>query len=927
MNFDTINNDVTMAGGAGGALLAGRYRVVHTLGQGGMGSVWLAEDTQLDNKQFAVKMLPSILVSNKRAYRQLKDEALVAMKLVHPNIVQLRAFEENGGNPFLVMDYIEGETLDDYLAEHGGEVLTQRHEGAGAQNGMARTSAATLGGLSESEVLRILKPIAAALDYAHSEGVVHRDIKPANVMIRKDGRPFILDFGIAREIQETMTRVTGKLSSGTLLYMSPEQLNGAAPKPAQDVYSFAAMAYECLRGEPPFSRGQIEYQILNNPPPPLDDSAAGGVIVESIMAGLAKKPEGRPPCCAEVLEWSAAVRKREEAERSKRENAEREAAALKARLAREEAEKRALEERERREAEAAELKAAALKARMEAERAERDAAAHAASSGSRQEIAFADPGTNVISSFLEKNAATLFWGLVAVVVSIVVIGIAGNLRGRDGTSGTGYGMKSQSPNSTPPLRPAPSGGLTGANDVSPEPIETYNPGNVDLGTSDPIVFEDEAVSSGETERLPPASGQSLQERASKDDPQAQYELALRLYKGDGMEKDLSASAYWAEKAALQGNAAAAFLSGLIYYDGTGVAQDYRKARDLFVQAYNGGNFEACYNLGLMYEKGLGCIANAEEAAKWYAIGDNNGIASASNNLGLMYLDGKGVANDGRRALALFTKALEKGSWVSAYNIGCMYMNGKGIARDFAAARRYFNMVIEKSRDSDGIVKLAREGIADMDKQNMPLAKLKPVVRLAVFRRTASGSYEQCDTATVIGDEPGLRFYRDSKRTHFLVLSSDDVSTLLGASGAIVSGSMFSTFKISEENIRECQKDSGFVQIAIAEQEKPILHLTASVDGVRKEAMVTKGIVESYRTTPMNVTVNVSVGDNMEFACEYIEGGVRYEGSAKLIARKGYSSYDVKMKPVSYCGHCGKYIKGCCDMSGRCPFCSANLREL
>ena len=91
--------------------------------------------------------------------------------------------------------------------------------------------------------------------------------------------------------------------------------------------------------------------------------------------------------------------------------------------------------------------------------------------------------------------------------------------------------------------------------------------------------------------------------------------------------------------------------------------------------------------------------------------------------------------------------------------------------------------------------------------------------------------------------------------------------------------------------------------------------------------MTKGIVESYRTTPMNVTVNVSVGDNMEFACEYIEGGVRYEGSAKLIARKGYSSYDVKMKPVSYCGHCGKYIKGRCDMSGRCPFCSANLREL
>ena len=271
MYEQTMNNDVTLTGGEN-PLLAGRYQVVSQLGIGGMGSVWLAEDTQLDNKPFAVKMLPSILVSNKRAYRQLKDEAIVAMKLVHPNIVQIRAFEENNGNPFLVMDYIEGQTLDDYLAEKGK--------------------------LTEDETVRILKPIAGALDYAHGEGVVHRDVKPANVMIRKDGHPYILDFGIAREIQETMTRVTGKLSSGTLLYMSPEQLRGQPPKAAQDVYSFAAMAYECLKGEPPFSRGQIEYQILNEQPERLPNDIR---MSAAIMRGLSKEPEHRPNLCVEVL--------------------------------------------------------------------------------------------------------------------------------------------------------------------------------------------------------------------------------------------------------------------------------------------------------------------------------------------------------------------------------------------------------------------------------------------------------------------------------------------------------------------------------------------------------------------------------------------------------------------------------------------------
>jgi len=273
-DYDTLDDATTQCGEQ--PLLAGRFRVVKRLGDGGMGSVWLAEDQQLDGKKVAVKMLPSVLASNQRAIRQLKDEALVAMKLTHPNIVTLRAFEENNGNPFLVMDYVDGQTLGDILAARGPFPV--------------------------EEVKRLLGPVAAALDYAHGIGVVHRDVKPANVMIRNDGMPFILDFGIAREVKESMTLVTGHSPVGTPLYMPPEQIQGAPPRIEQDIYSFAAMAYECVKGEPPFRRGQVEYQILNVNAEPLDSPLSSG-----IMKGLAKNPADRPRTCMDVLRLDGMV--------------------------------------------------------------------------------------------------------------------------------------------------------------------------------------------------------------------------------------------------------------------------------------------------------------------------------------------------------------------------------------------------------------------------------------------------------------------------------------------------------------------------------------------------------------------------------------------------------------------------------------------
>ena len=277
MTEDYLDSEVTFNKIAAGAMLLDRYRVVSILGHGGMGEVWLVEDTKLDNERCAVKMLPSLLVSDEQAYRQLKREVLVVKKLVHPNILQVRSFEDNNGNPFILMDYIAGRTLAAYLAEKGR--------------------------LGTEETLALLRPIAAALDYAHSQNVLHCDVSPDNVMVRKgDGIPFLLDFGIAREVGEVDTNAKGEQAEGKLLYMSPERLNGAPPDRRQDIYSFAALAYKCLKGKSPFGIGDIENRVGCGVPDPLDLRECGNAaLVKGVMAGLSVNPDDRPESCMAVL--------------------------------------------------------------------------------------------------------------------------------------------------------------------------------------------------------------------------------------------------------------------------------------------------------------------------------------------------------------------------------------------------------------------------------------------------------------------------------------------------------------------------------------------------------------------------------------------------------------------------------------------------
>ena len=253
-------------------VMAGRYRLIRRLNDDAVVPLWLAVDLELDGCKVAVVMMPPAVVASQRAYHNVKAAAIESLKLLHTNIASTRALEDNAGQPFLVLDYTEGKSLAECLDDWGK--------------------------LNETEAKAILEPLASAIDYAHAKDILHRDIRPSNVVVGLDGAPVLMGFCTSCEIREAVARTAGGLSAGPISHMSPEQLTGAPPSPAQDIYSFAAIAYECLAGHPPFHRGQIEYQIVNTPPPPLPEETP---FTRAVMRALSKDPAQRPKSCAEIL--------------------------------------------------------------------------------------------------------------------------------------------------------------------------------------------------------------------------------------------------------------------------------------------------------------------------------------------------------------------------------------------------------------------------------------------------------------------------------------------------------------------------------------------------------------------------------------------------------------------------------------------------
>lgn len=266
-----------------GNLLAGRFRLLRTLGRGAMGTVWLARDEHLDEEAVACKFLSGTLVRDRQAISSLKREVLLARRLRHPHIIAVHTFWDVDGLNFITMEYVDGTDLAHALNERDGPFPIH-------------------------EVLPWVRNLCNALDFAHDQGVLHRDLKPANFLLGSDGLVRLADFGIARTMSDLQQRFSGGTTCGTVMFMSPEQLMGDPVDRRSDLYSMAASVYEMLAGLPPFHKGAIVAQVQWKPAPPI--AHLSEAVNRVLLKALSKKPEDRQASCgafANELEEAATI--------------------------------------------------------------------------------------------------------------------------------------------------------------------------------------------------------------------------------------------------------------------------------------------------------------------------------------------------------------------------------------------------------------------------------------------------------------------------------------------------------------------------------------------------------------------------------------------------------------------------------------------
>lgn len=257
----------------------GNYKIISKVGEGGMGSVFLADHTKL-NRKVAIKNLHDVFVRNEEIRKRFVNEAEAMAKLQHENIVNLLDFVENEDGLFLIMEYVDGAPLDELLKANS---------------------------IPEDQSLEIISSVLEGLKYAHKKGIVHRDIKPSNILINSENMsPKILDFGIAKMLGTDNSMTKTGTQMGTVYFMSPEQVKGEKVDQRSDIYAVGVTLFQLINGSNPYANLSTEYEVYNKiVSEELPDLTSKGVsqgVVDIIFKATAKKVEDRFQSCDAMID-------------------------------------------------------------------------------------------------------------------------------------------------------------------------------------------------------------------------------------------------------------------------------------------------------------------------------------------------------------------------------------------------------------------------------------------------------------------------------------------------------------------------------------------------------------------------------------------------------------------------------------------------
>jgi TPR repeat protein/serine/threonine protein kinase len=654
--IEDLDFGVTVKGFAPGQRLSPRYSLNRTLGQGGMGVVWLVHDEEL-KRDIAMKFLPEMVVRDREALTGLKRETNRSLELTHANIVRIYDFIQEAKWAGISMEYVDGDTLSALKIEEPG------------------------GCFDVSRIAPWMEQLCLALSYAHEDAqIVHRDLKPTNLMASKAGKLKVTDFGIAGTLTESISRVTMQSSGGgTLVYMSPQQAMGEPPSVADDIYSVGATIYDLLTGKPPFYSGDIITQVREKTPTPLTERRARLNIAgkepipphweAAVTACLQKDPARRPRSVRELADrfFGESASKPKTITFPTLPNTAAVARTLKS--------LQSLPSKKWLPAAVAAVAAGVVIAAL----------AYFGGRKPEEEKPAPQPAATASTVAPPVSPAEAPGG-----PPVAAPALPGATHPSDDIARRPAAPGSAAPSIQPPARPADSDRTVSELESLDQPdlLKRAEAGDAEAQGLAALSYQ---VGFKFPEDLSLAN-QWAKKAADAGDPIGEFTLAMLYSSGQGTARNSGAAADLAQKAMPQlaqaegrRPAAADYCLAVAYRDGLGTPQDLQQALALFEQEAARGSALGQYGAGIMYAQGMGTSPIPAKASEYFQKAANQGLTEAMVSMALAYQNGQGVPKDEQKAGEFWRQAAERGNVPAQVTVAQTYTQAGGAAKDLSKA--------------------------------------------------------------------------------------------------------------------------------------------------------------------------------------------------------------------------------------------------